>query len=97
MSTGDPEIHGGRLSAAPCRGWPECPRCNARRTRFCAAAPTPPADAVTDAMVEAALDACAREGDEPWRQLPEEVVAMLKVDMRAAIAAALAAKEESND
>lgn len=55
------------------------------------AAPPPAADAVSDAMVEAALDACAREGDEPWRQLPEAVVAMLKVDMRAAIAAALAA------
>lgn len=56
------------------------------------AAPPPAADAVTDAMVEAALDACAREGDEPWRQLPEEVITMLKVDMRRAIAAALAAK-----
>lgn len=56
----------------------------------CDAAPPPAADAVTEAMVEAALDACAREGDEPWRQLPEAVVAMLKVDMRAAIAAALA-------
>jgi hypothetical protein len=88
MSTGDPEIHGGRLSAAPCRGWPECPRCNARRTQFCAA-PPPAADAVTDAMVDRALDAWWGCTPPSAGYAPDE-----RDDMRLAIAAALAARSE---
>lgn len=79
-------------------GWPDDYGLTAQRIRreharggyasMLAAAPTPPAEAVTDAMVEAAVDAWTVGGG--WRDRRD--ASLMRQRMRAAITAALAAR-----
>jgi hypothetical protein len=59
--------------------------------RYVRAAPPPAADAVSEAMTDAALNAWW--GGDYWRDDEDSVVAESRRSMRAAIAAALAARD----